>query len=416
MAKIKILAISARYPPYHFGGYELRVKDILNELELRGHEIRVITTLKEGHPKSIHTPPHYEIIRKLHKRNSAKHFIDELIIDLRDTAFLDLQIKRFQPDVIYLGHMEPFSKALMPFLAECKIPIVYDEGGMGLIFSWQNRGRWFFFIGEYISRFSILNKIQPFVIKTICKASRNRIKSTWAWPDEMQIIFNSELNLRNTIAKRVSINKFKVIHSGVDTFKFNLAPRTKLASPPLVIVVGRIEQPKGQKDAVHLLAKLIECGLDVNMMVVGEKYSMSYCLEIENEIKEQNLEGKIFILPMLPQDQLIDLYHKADFCFFPSYHKTGYSRVPLEAMACGCMVISYGNEGSDEIIRNELTGFLVRPRDYMQIVDILKRIYLNPEIAMNVVNNARNEIEANCSLQKYINEIEEILVNTASVN
>lgn len=408
--------ITSHFPPYHLGGYELRCREVLDGLAHKGHKICVITSLKEGQSKSSDQIHPYEIIRKLHIRKKARHFIEEVILDLQDTALLDRQIKRFQPDVIYLGHIMPLSKALMPYLAACKIPIVYDEGGMELIAGWENRGRWFYFIEDYVSRYSILNKIKPLVINIICKGSGKRIKSHWAWPDAMQIVFNSELNLRNTIAKGVPINRFKVVHSGLDFEKFTFIPKTKLASPLLFIVPGRIEPPKGQKDAVRLLAKLREYGIDGNVIIVGEKYSNSYFLEIEHEITKFQLDHKIIFYPMLAQKQLIDLYHQADICFFPSYHKTGYSRVSLEAMACGCIVISYGNEGSDEIIRNQQTGFLVRSEDYQRIAEIIKEIILDPGLFRDILWNARKKVEENSSMQKYVDRIEEIVVNTAGVD
>lgn len=411
----KILAITSHYPPYHLGGYELRCQDLLNELARRGHRLCVLTSLKEGQAKPYPQRPQYEILRKLHRRKKARHFVEEVIFDLQDTAFLEDQIKRFQPELIYLGHIMPLSKALMPYLAACQIPILYDEGGMGLIASWENRGRWFYFLEEYVSRFSILNKIKPLVINLICKASRNRIKASWAWPDQMQIVFNSELNRQNTIAKGVPIHASRVIHSGLDTGKFSFVPKTKLASPPLFIVPGRIEPPKGQKDAVRLLAKLSESGLEARLIFVGEKYSGSYYLEIENEIKELQLEGKVVFKPMLTQDQLIDLYHQADICFFPSYHKTGYSRVPLEAMACGCLIISYGNEGSDEIIQDRQTGFLVTPGDYGGMSAAIQEILSNPGMARELLGNARKEVEEHCSMPKYVDAIEAVVMNAAGV-
>jgi hypothetical protein len=44
---MKILVISARFPNYHFGGYEIRVKNIIDDLHKRGHQIIVITSIKE---------------------------------------------------------------------------------------------------------------------------------------------------------------------------------------------------------------------------------------------------------------------------------------------------------------------------------------------------------------------------------
>ena len=116
---------------------------------------------------------------------------------------------------------------------------------------------------------------------------------------------------------------------------------------------------------------------------------------------------------MVTQDKLVGLYHQADICFFPSYQEPGFSRTPLEAMACGCIVISYGNEGSDEIIRNKQTGFLVPPGDYLGIVAIIKELVSNHKMVNSIAWEARKEIEEFFSMNRYIDRIEETVLNSA---
>ena len=348
-----------------------------------------------------------------HPYQTLLSFVRELIFDLFDLRFIDQQIKRFQPDVIYLGHITNLSKSLMPYLAACSIPIVYDEGGSGLIDSWEDRGTWYKFVHEYTSQYAILNTIKPFVIKIVCKLSGNRINAHWSWPANMRIFFNSELNHMNAIARKVPVNGSMVIHSGINPEKFKYQSKTSFGNPLLLIIPGRIEPRKGQLDGVKLLATLIASGIDGNLIIVGESWSNSYYLELINEIKKFSLVDKITIMSMITQDKLIDLYHKADICFFPSYFKTGFSRIPLEAMACGCILISYGNEGTDEIIRNKQTGFLVSPGDYQGISILVKEMILNPAKAKKIAYNARKEVEENYSMKKYVDRIEEILINVA---
>jgi glycosyltransferase involved in cell wall biosynthesis len=414
MTKIRILAITARYPPHHFGGYEIRLKNIFDELNHKGHTIRVISSAKET---SLAPPTgqadEYPIFRRLHIRKKARHFINEVILDWQDTELLDHQIKDFQPDVIYLGHIQPLSKAIMPYLASCNIPIVFDEGGSGLIHSWEHQGIWFYFVNEYASRYAILNKIKPLVVELVSKVSGNRIKSQWIWPDHMWIIFNSELNRRNAVAKGIPISGARVIHSGVDTGKFGFTPKKNLGSPLSFIFPGRIEPNKGQLDAVRLLAKLTECGIHARILFVGENWINSYYLEIEKEMTAFHLEDKITLLPMVTQEELADLYHKADICFFSSHYKTGYSRIPLEAMACGCIVISYGNEGSDEIIRNKQTGFLFPTEDFQGILDVIKDLISNPQTVKDITQEARKDIEEIYSIKKYGSRIEEVVLQAA---
>ena len=403
---MKILTISAHYPPCHFGGYELRVKDIMDGLAEREHHILVLTNRPEKKCESTATGSSYPVIRKLHNRLHASFFPQEVFIDLLDTQLLERQIKEFKPDVIYLGHTYILSKAMLPFLARQGIPVVYDEGGTVISEAWTEHGRWFRFTDNYHSRFAPLNWIKPFVIRLVVAISRGRIQREWTWPRNMRIIFNSELNRNNARAAGVPIENSTVIHSGVDTSVFTFKPREKMGRPLRIIVPGRIERRKGQLDAVHLVKALLDEGIDTRLVMAGSGWMDGYYEEVLTSIRENKVTDHISILPMLTAEELATQYHNADICLFPSHFRTGFSRVPLEAMACGCLVISYGNEGSDEIITDRENGFLTVQCDPLKIIETFKGLITDQEYYRYVSESAARKIEVEYKLSAYYPKIE----------
>jgi glycosyltransferase involved in cell wall biosynthesis len=82
-------------------------------------------------------------------------------------------------------------------------------------------------------------------------------------------------------------------------------------------------------------------------------------------------------------------------------------------MASGCVVISYGNEGSDEIIRDGHDGFLVRPADFAGIVAIIGGLISNPERVRLITAAARKTIETRFSLELYVNKLERVVLDAA---
>jgi len=409
---MKILAITAFFPPYHSGGYEIRVKNILDELSLRGHEILVLT----NNPKAKHhinTPTsNLRIVRKLHDRRTAKFFLKEILFDLEDTSLVEKAIEQFKPEVIYLGHTYVFSKAILPFISRLKTPVAYDEGGSGLIEAWTEHGRWFRFTSNYRSRFAFLNMIKPFVIKALCKFSHGRIQTSWAWPERIRIFFNSELNRHNALTNGVPIEGSEIIHSGIETTLFTYKPRTQFHFPLQIFAPGRIERRKGQVDAIKLVKILNDNGLEARLTLAGSNWVDGYYNEVLEEIRLNGLNDKINILPMLTTVELIKEYQKADICLFPSYFRTGFSRVPLEAMACGCILISYGNEGSIEVIQDRETGFVVKPGDLNHMFNIIEELGSARQSIKKVTVAARQEIEARFSMPDYIDQIERALIRT----
>lgn len=337
----------------------------------------------------------------------------EVIFDLQDLEFIDYQIKQFRPDIIYLGHITCMSRSLMPYLADCPVPIIYDEGGSGLIDAWGEKSIWYKFVEEFFSRDTIMNALKKAFMKLVGKLSNNKIKTQWAWPCCLQIIFNSKLNYKNAILKGVPVNDAVVIHSGIDIEKFSFRAKQSLGSPLCIVLPGRIEPRKGQLDAVKLIAKLKDEGIDGNLTFVGGTWSDKYFLSVEDEIKKFDIQDMVTRMPMITQEELIDLYHGSDICFFPSYHKTGFSRIPLEAMACGCILISYGNEGSDEIIRNKQTGFIVEPGNYIEMVNYIKEMISNPKNVRDLTLEARKEVVKNYAMQDYVDRVEKIIISAA---
>ena len=225
----------------------------------------------------------------------------------------------------------------------------------------------------------------------------------------MNIFFNSELNRSNANFFGVPVENAHVIHSGVDTEKFTFIPKQNLSNPIKILIPGRIETKKGQLDGVTLIHELSNRGIEAELLLVGPSFLDGYTDLVKNEINKLNLVEKVHFVPMVDQDQIVELYHQADVCFFSSYHHSGFSRVPLEAMACGSVVVTYGNEGSDEVIRHGENGFLVAQGEVSAVTDIVTELVNDDGLVKKIVINARACIEGNYSLEIYISQIEQYI-------
>lgn len=408
---MKILAISAFHPPDHSGGFELRVKEILDGLAQRGHMVRLLTNLPEKTGFREDPQNQYPVMRRLHNRFNARHFPQELLFDLEDTRLLNQQLRFFQPDVIYLGHIYILSKGLLPSLARQSLPIYYDEGGSGLIDAWQDHGRWFRFCGGWRSGYATLNWLKPLAVRLVCALSAGRIGTDWEWPKTMHIVFNSHLNQENAAAAGVPIENSMVLHSGVNTNLFSFQPREGFHKPLHIIVPGRLERRKGQSDAIELLKCLLDAGMDTRLLLAGARWSDGYAAEVAACIRQYGLQEKVEIKPMLTPDDLVDEYHRADICFFPSYFHTGFSRTPLEAMSCGCVVISYGNEGSDEIIQDGENGFTLKAGDIANCAELIQQIITSKSRIKKILATALQLVKTEHALPVYQDRIETLLKN-----
>ena len=89
----------------------------------------------------------------------------------------------------------------------------------------------------------------------------------------------------------------------------------------------------------------------------------------------------------MPRKDLVKVYQHADVFVFPTLAE-GMPLVILEAMASGLPVITTPN-GPGDIVRNEIDGFLVAPRDIESIVEKVELLRTDHELRRWMSINAR---------------------------
>lgn len=391
----------------------MRSRDILEQLGQRGHDILILTTkcpLKSCHQHKEES----NIFRKLHKESPSEGLAEKIFYEYQDIQFVHKALNIFKPDLIYLFHVINLTRTIYPYLADCNIPIVFDEGGKGYSYSYSHRGPWYRFI-EHKSNFVVRKMIKSLLVSVINRMSNNLLRKQWKWPENMRVYFNSDMSQKNAQNAGMDVTNCPVIYSGINTKQFLYKPRLELRHPVRIFVPGRIAPNKGTNDAVLLLANLKKYNIDANVTIVGKVFNNIYYKGFQKNIMELGLETDITVLPMLEHDEIIDLYQKSDICFFPSYQLYGLSRVPLEAMSCGCLVITYGKEGSDEIITDKETGFIVPPGDFGTMAKIIQELSDDQNVYRKITCNARKCVEENYTMELYVDRIESFLHEVLSV-
>jgi glycosyltransferase involved in cell wall biosynthesis len=79
---------------------------------------------------------------------------------------------------------------------------------------------------------------------------------------------------------------------------------------------------------------------------------------------EKNLtrHPNVEVMGRVTTDQLLELYSNALFTLFPFTHEP-FGYIPLESMACGTPVLTYGFQGPSECVVDKVTGWLARSDD-----------------------------------------------------
>lgn len=404
---MKILAITAFFPPCHKGGYELRCKDVLQGLRQAGHEILLLTN-RCTPPDCGDNKDASWVFRILELQQTQANVFSRIWSDNIELVKIQKTIRSFQPDLLYTWHLQNLSDAILPFLARLGIPIVHDEGGSEMIYlsRLQKRGL-YFYKNEQDS--AIKRWVKQGIKKYANLISGGRIVPDWDWPEQMKVYFNSKSNLEHARKMEVPLSDEVVIHSGIDISRFPFQARSKISSPVSIVIPARIKEQKGCRDGILLVDELRKRNIPAKLLIIGEVQSEAYYNELVKITNDLELSGSVEIRAMVSQEELSGIYQQADFCFFTSFFKTGFSRVPLEAMASGCLVITYGNEGSNESVQHAETGLILDEGDFIGAADWIEKLNADRFFYLEIIENARYYVEDNFSVETYVSQIDTYL-------
>lgn len=404
---MKILAITAFYPPGHMGGYGLRCKDVLEGLRQKGHEILLLTNISNEFPVAVELNDPW-VKRILSLKKNDKPVFKQIHLDSLELKRIQKIIYDFQPDLLYLWHMENLSDAILPFLTKQILPLVYDEGGSGLIFyaRLQKRGLYFY----KNEQDHVLKRFLKRLIKTFAiLVSHGRIVPDWEWPGHMRAYFNSRSSLDVAHQMGVPVEGASVFPSAIEIEKFPFKERTIMGQPLKIVIPVRIKPVKGCMDGIRLVDELRRRNVRSKMLIVGDVQDLKYYDEMKKVINELDLGELVKIRDMVSREALSELYQNSDICFFPTYIKTGFSRVRLEAMASGCLVISYANEGANDAVVHGETGVTLEEGNIIGAADWIEKFINNPAKFLEMIKKARKRVTRMGSMERYITTIDAFL-------
>jgi len=155
-----------------------------------------------------------------------------------------------------------------------------------------------------------------------------------------------------------------------------------------VISVGRLETEKCFEDLIDLFKNIVEWNKDVKLRIAGKGSQKAF---LEEKIKEASLEDNVILTGNKNKKELEELYLDSSL-FVMTSRTESFGQVLVEAGSYGIPVLAYDTaQGAKEIIENDKNGFLISNRNKEEMVEKIKEILSNKELAKRLGNSGRDK-------------------------
>ena len=212
--------------------------------------------------------------------------------------------------------------------------------------------------------------------------------------------------VKEGVEKKYNVKNARVLYNPINREKIlklsnEKIDDIKLSSKFRLISVGRLSEQKGYDRLLRVFKKLKSDGLDIELILVGngDKYN-----ELNEYIVENKLGKDVTLLGFKENPYK---YVRASDLFICSSISEGFSLVIGEAMAIGIPVVSVDCQGPNEVLDFGKYGKLVSNNEENLYNGIKEMI--NNKVLYEKYKNKANERGKMFSINKFINEVENIL-------
>jgi glycosyltransferase involved in cell wall biosynthesis len=191
-------------------------------------------------------------------------------------------------------------------------------------------------------------------------------------------------NTRNDLIKYLKIpeDRIDVIYNGVDHTIFK-PYNIKLHHRPYILYVGSERPRKNLSRLFEAFSKLKSEFPQLKLVKVGTCGRFKkYRTDIEAKLNSLGITQDVIFVDHTPEIDLARYYSSAALLAYPSLYE-GFGLPPLEAMACGCPVVTSNTSSLPEVVGD--AGIMVNPYDTDSLAEAMRRVLTNQKLRENMI-------------------------------
>jgi colanic acid/amylovoran biosynthesis glycosyltransferase len=203
--------------------------------------------------------------------------------------------------------------------------------------------------------------------------------------------------------------KLHVVRLGVDHRVFAPVPApvpsTDRSGALEIICVGRMVPAKGHLVLLSAFAKLLRCGYDLRLRLIGDGVERS---GLESFVRSETIESAVIFEGSLSHEATRQKLARADIFVLASFAE-GLPVALMEAMAMEVPCVSTFVAGIPELIRDSIEGLLVPPSSEQALFTALERVICDAGFRRDLAAAGRRRVIVFYDLQYNVRLLADML-------
>ena len=214
------------------------------------------------------------------------------------------------------------------------------------------------------------------------------------------IIFISHA-VKHSFEKNFKLKKHnRVIYNGIPKNFFENV-KEKSNKNNNITYVGRLSKVKGVDTLIEAFNLIYRQYENIKLIITGDGEEKE---NLQNMIIKLKLNNNIEFTGR--KDDVIPILDETDIFIYPTVWEEGFGISVIEAMARGCIPITFNTGGLKEIITNNINGILVKDINVDSLAKAIERVINLPKEEKEKMREEAKKRAKDFKIDKTINDIE----------
>lgn len=223
------------------------------------------------------------------------------------------------------------------------------------------------------------------------------------------IIGNSKAGL---LGYNAPTRKSTCIHNGMDLSRFEKVKNSSLILEEMlgpgstnILIVGMVAQFDAERKDYGTLIEAAKSVMKSNdalrFILVGEGPDFD---KIKSSVPDSLLNKIIFPGKRSDVESIVNIFDIGILLTNTKLHGEGISNAIIEYMALGKPVIATRSGGTEEIVEDQKTGFLISPFDSTELIEKMEVLINHPELRSKMGTAGKERIQKCFSIDKMVSK------------